>query len=204
MNIEKLLKPKSIAVVGASSNVSRVGGRLYNNLVHHGNEAVLDALDFMEYFIDDPNTRAIMALLEGVRATEKFLEISRKALIKGKPIIVMKVGKTEAGGIRMNIKNKNELDAAHEEILINVNVYDHQAESKGVLIQEMVLPGKKVIIGASQDPQFGAMIMLGLGGIFVEVFGDFSLRRAPLQERDAWDMIREIEGYPILEGRSDA
>ena len=110
------------------------------------------------------------------------------------------IHKTEAGGIRLNIKNQRELDAAYEEILSNVHAYDPQAEIKGVLIQEMVLPGKEVIIGASQDPQFGPMIMFGLGGIFVEVFRDFSLRRAPLQERDAWEMIREIEGYPILEG----
>jgi len=110
------------------------------------------------------------------------------------------IHKTEAGGIRLNIKNQRELDAAYEEILINVHAYDLQAEIKGVLIQEMSLPGKEVIIGMSQDPQFGPMIMFGLGGIFVEVFGDFSLRRAPLLERDAWEMIREIEGYPILEG----
>ena len=51
-----------------------------------------------------------------------------------------------------------------------------------------------------QDPQFGPMIMFGLGGVFVEVLKDFSLRRAPLKEKDAWSMIREIKGFPVLEG----
>ena len=57
-----------------------------------------------------------------------------------------------------------------------------------------------MIIGVIQDPQFGPMVMFGLGGIFVEVFKDFSLRHAPLNERDAWEMAKEIKGYKILEG----
>jgi acyl-CoA synthetase (NDP forming) len=69
-----------------------------------------------------------------------------------------------------------------------------------MLVQEMVPPGREVIIGVTQDPQFGPMVMFGLGGIFVEVLKDFSLRHAPLKERDAWEMIREIKGYKILEG----
>jgi acyl-CoA synthetase (NDP forming) len=69
-----------------------------------------------------------------------------------------------------------------------------------VLVQEIVKSGKEAIVGLVQDPQFGPMIMFGLGGVFVEVLKDFSLRRAPLKEKDAWSMIREIRGYPVLEG----
>jgi len=64
----------------------------------------------------------------------------------------------------------------------------------------MVKSGKEVIVAVVQDPQFGPTIMFGLGGVFVEVLKDFSLRRAPLKEKDAWSMIREIKGYPVLEG----
>jgi acetyltransferase len=69
-----------------------------------------------------------------------------------------------------------------------------------MLVQEMVPPGKEVIIGIVRDPQFGPMVMFGLGGIFVEVLKDFSMRHAPLKERDAWEMIHEVRGIKILEG----
>ena len=104
LNVSELI-PGHIAFISQSG---ALGGSLLNRaqdrkigfsyFVSGGNEAVLDASDFMEYFIDDTNTRVIMALLEGVRTADKFLDVSHQALIKGKPIIVMKVGKTEAGG----------------------------------------------------------------------------------------------------------
>ncbi|MDI7258327.1 MAG: acetate--CoA ligase family protein [Thermodesulfobacteriota bacterium] len=108
--------------------------------------------------------------------------------------------KTELGGVRLNIKNEKELGRAYEEIMENLNHYKPDADIRGMLVQEMVPPGKEVIIGAIQDPQFGPMVMFGLGGIFVEVLKDFSLRHAPLKERDAWEMVREIKGNKILEG----
>ncbi len=108
--------------------------------------------------------------------------------------------KTEARGLRLTIKDEKELSAAYEEILGNVKKYDPKAEVRGVLVQEMVLPGKEVIIGVSQDPQFGPVVMFGMGGVFVEMLEDFSIRRPPLREKDAWEMIRETKGYRILEG----
>jgi acetyltransferase len=108
--------------------------------------------------------------------------------------------KTEARGLRLNIKDEKELSVAYEEILGNVKKYHPKAEVRGVLVQEMVKPGKEVIIGVSQDPQFGPVVMFGIGGVFVEMLEDFSVRRAPLREKDAWEMIRETKGYRILEG----
>ena len=108
--------------------------------------------------------------------------------------------KTEAGGVKLNIGNDRELDRTYEDILNNVKHYKPDAEIKGILVQEMVPPGKEIIIGVTRDPQFGPMVMFGLGGIFVEILKDFSLRHAPLRERDAWEMIRGIKGYKILEG----
>jgi len=64
----------------------------------------------------------------------------------------------------------------------------------------MASPGVEVIVGMSKDPQFGPVIMFGLGGILVEVLKDVSFRIVPLTERDAREMIKEIKGYPILEG----
>lgn len=108
--------------------------------------------------------------------------------------------KTEAGGLKLGIKNEEELSFAYTQIFDNAKEYNPQAEIKGVLVQEMVESGKEVIVGMLRDSQFGPMILFGLGGVFVEVLKDFSLRHAPLKEKDAWSMIREIKGYPVLEG----
>jgi len=108
--------------------------------------------------------------------------------------------KTEVGGLKLNIRNGDELGRAYDEIMRNVRSHKPDAEIRGMLVQEMVPAGRELIIGVTQDPQFGPMIMFGLGGIFVEVLKDFSLRHAPLKERDSWEMIREIKGYKILEG----
>ena len=108
--------------------------------------------------------------------------------------------KTEARGLKLNIKNDTDLARAYEEILGNVRQYNPEAEIKGMLVQEMVPPGKEVIIGVTQDMQFGPMVLFGLGGVFAEILNDFSLRHAPLREKDAWEMIREIKAYRILEG----
>lgn len=102
--------------------------------------------------------------------------------------------------MKLNINNEKDLRDAYEAILGNVKRHNPGAEIKGMPVQEMVPAGKEVIIGVTRDPQFGPMVMFGLGGIFVEVLESFSLRHAPLKERDAWEMIREIRGYKILEG----
>jgi len=108
--------------------------------------------------------------------------------------------KTEAGGLTLNIRDEAQLLAAYERIMLNVSTYDPNAQIQGLLVQEMVAPGKEIIFGAKHDPQFGPMVMFGLGGVHVEVMKDFSLRHAPMTEKDAWEMIREIKGYKLLEG----
>jgi acyl-CoA synthetase (NDP forming) len=75
-----------------------------------------------------------------------------------------------------------------------------KAAIQGVSVQPLARPGIEVIIGVSQDPQFGPVIMFGLGGVLVEVLKDVSFRIVPVTRRDAQEMIKEIKGYPILEG----
>jgi acetyltransferase len=108
--------------------------------------------------------------------------------------------KTDARGLKLSISNDIDLAGAYEEILRNVKRYNPEAEMKGMLVQEMVPTGKEIIIGVTQDMQFGPMVLFGLGGIFTEILNDFSLRHAPLTEKDAWEMIREVKAYGILEG----
>lgn len=108
--------------------------------------------------------------------------------------------KTEVGGVKLNIGNEDELGKAFHRIMEDVRGFKPNAEIMGMLVQEMLPPGREVMIGVLQDPQFGPMVMFGLGGVFVEVLEDFSLRHAPLKEKDAWEMVKEIKGRRILEG----
>ncbi len=132
-------------------------------------------------------------------------EAKKNSLEIGYPVALKIVSpqiahKTEIGGVRLSIGNEEELSLAYTQVLDNIQKNKPEAEINGVLVQEMVKPGKEVIVGMVQDPQFGPMIMFGLGGIFVEVLKDFSLGHAPLKERDAWAMIQEIKGYSVLRG----
>ncbi len=112
------------------------------------------------------------------------------------------VHKSDAGGVKVNIKDTRSVGVAWEEILANAAAYDPSAEIKGVLVQKMISSagGREVIVGASTDPQFGPVIMFGLGGIFVEVLKDVSFRVAPVSPEEALRQIREIRTLPILEG----
>jgi len=108
--------------------------------------------------------------------------------------------KTESGGIALNILNGNELETAYQEILERAKKYNLTANIKGVLVQEMIKDGTEVILGISRDPQFGPVIMFGIGGIFVELFKDVSFRVPPISRFDAIEMIQEIKGYQVLLG----
>jgi len=108
--------------------------------------------------------------------------------------------KSEAGGIRLNLASKSAVIKAYSEILANCQKYAPKAKIEGVLVQEMAKEGTEVIIGISRDPDFGLVLMFGLGGIFVEILRDVSMRLVPITHRDAEGMVREIKGYQVLTG----
>ncbi len=110
------------------------------------------------------------------------------------------VHKTDSGGVRLGLANAAQVARAYTEILSSVKQANPGAQIQGVSVQPMATPAVEVIIGMSKDPQFGPVIMFGLGGIMVEVLKDVSFRIVPLERRDASEMIKEIKGYPILEG----
>ena len=89
---------------------------------------------------------------------------------------------------------------AYDDILEAVKQKHPKAVIQGISVQKMARPGVEVIIGMSTDNQFGPVLMFGLGGIMVEILKDVSFRVVPLTRRDAGEMIREIKGYPLLEG----
>ena len=120
--------------------------------------------------------------------------------------IVMKIvspdiiHKTDAGGVKVDIKDEEEAMAAYQGIISKAKKYNKNAKISGVIVYSIVPQGTEIIIGMMKDPHFGPVAMFGLGGIFVEVLKDVSFRIIPLEERDAEEMITEIKGYEILKG----
>lgn len=110
------------------------------------------------------------------------------------------IHKSDSGGVRLSLNNVTEVKKAYEEILKKVKKQFPNAVVHGVSVQKMVQPATEVIVGTSKDPQFGPVIMFGLGGIFVELLKDVSFRVIPVERRDAQEMIEEIKGYPLLQG----
>lgn len=109
------------------------------------------------------------------------------------------IHKTEVEGVRVDLRNEREVRKAYRGLIETFHSSHPEGELEGVMIQEMG-EGTEVIAGALVDPQFGPVIMFGLGGIFVEALRDVSFRIIPIEQKDARDMIREIKGFPILEG----
>lgn len=108
--------------------------------------------------------------------------------------------KTDVGGVVLNLENPDAVRGAFERMMDSVRAAHPQADIEGVEIQEMVTGGVEIIIGLLDDRQFGPVIMFGLGGVFTEIIHDVSFRVLPIERNDASQMIREIQGRPILRG----
>jgi len=120
--------------------------------------------------------------------------------------VVMKISspdilhKSDIGGVRVGIATTEQVADTFDLIMLRAQRYMPDAKLNGVLVQEMVRGGKEVILGMSRDPQFGPLIMFGLGGIYVEVLKDVAFRVAPLDRRSAQQMLQEIRGSALLGG----
>lgn len=110
------------------------------------------------------------------------------------------IHKSDAKGVRLNIKNEEDVRGAFGSIIKNALKYRPGADIRGVLISPMAAPGLEVIIGTRIDEQFGPVIMYGLGGIMVEILKDVSFRVVPISRRSAKKMIEDTKSYPILQG----
>jgi len=127
---------------------------------------------------------------------EKQLSLALKKV--GFPCVMKVSGKTlihkiDIGGIRLNINNEEEARRTFNELL----------KIKGcekVLVQRMIKEGYELILGAKHDKQFGSVVAIGLGGIYVEILKDVAFRVCPISVKDAEDMVLELKGYNILKG----
>jgi len=160
------------------------------NLLEDEGREILDAYGF-------PLPQSVVATTEdeAVAAANKI----------GYPI-VMKISspqivhKSDAGGVKVNLTNDDETRDGFKTIMDNARKYDSNADIKGVLIVEMVKGGKEMIIGSKLEPGMGPVVMLGMGGIYVEILKDVTFRLAPLTDQEANDMISSIKTKKLLDG----
>ena len=107
--------------------------------------------------------------------------------------------KTEAGGVALHV-TEDLAAQTYNQLTANASHYDATAHIDGVLVSPMVNGGVELILGAKTDPVFGPVVMVGLGGVFTEIFGDVAFRRAPVDEETAREMIEELKGVAMLKG----
>jgi len=180
-------KADKAAVKKVFSSVTKQGR---TNLLEEEGQEVLRAYGF-------PLPKSVLAKTadDAVRTAKKI----------GFPV-VMKIAspqiihKSDAGGVKVGLSDEKQVRDAFETIIKNAKKYNKAAQIKGVLVQEMVKGGKELIIGSKQEPGFGPVIMLGMGGIYVEVLKDVTFRLAPVTGREADDMINSIKTKKLLEG----
>jgi acyl-CoA synthetase (NDP forming) len=146
----------------------------------------------------------------GIPVTQAVLaatapEAGKAAKKMGFPVVLKIVSpdithKSDVGGVIVGLKSKKDVEAGFAAIMKAVRKKQPKARVEGVAVQKMAPEGTQVIVGMSKDPQFGPVMMFGLGGVLVEVLKDVSFRIVPLEPRDAKQMVREIKGYPVLQG----
>ena len=108
--------------------------------------------------------------------------------------------KTDAGGVRLDIRSIKDLRKGYREIIESVRSHKPDARITGVDVEEMVPAGVEIIVGGVRDGHFGHVVMLGLGGIFTEVIKDVVFEIAPVTHNGAYRMIESLRGYPVLKG----
>ena len=143
-----------------------------------------------------------VARTELARTPEEAVKLAHEV---GFPIVMKIVSpdilhKSDAGGVKVNIKDDEGVLAAYNLIMENAKKYKADANIHGVVIQEMAPFGKEVIVGSVNDATFGPTVMYGMGGIFVEVLKDVTFRVAPFSLETANEMLPEIKSFPILKG----
>lgn len=172
---------------------------LFDNIAQQGRKNVLEEEGYevlSSYGFSTP--RSFLGATE-----EECTRAARDEI--GYPVVMKIVSpdiihKSDAGGVKVGLKNDNEVRAAFKEISNNAKKYKSNAQIKGVLVQEMITSAKEIILGSKTDPLFGPLIMVGLGGIYVEILKDVVFRLAPIDEHEAEKMVESIRAIKLLKG----
>jgi acetyltransferase len=139
---------------------------------------------------------------EIAESPEQAVEMAREI---GYPV-VLKIAspdilhKTDVGGVRVGLESRQEVIDAYELMVYRARRYLPEARIWGCMVQEMVQEGLEVLVGMNRDPQFGALVTFGLGGIYVETLKDVTFRLAPFSKQEAWEMLGEIRASALLDG----
>ena len=166
------------------------------------NNIIRQAVEKKQKALSEYDSKRVMHLA-GVPITKEILAQSKDEAIEfaettGYPVVLKgcsdkAVHKTEMGIVKLNVKSKNDLIQAYDEII------SKGFELDGILVQEMIDGNREFVAGLTHDSQFGACVVFGLGGIFTEVFKDVSFRVVPITEYDALEMINEIKTNKLLD-----
>jgi acetate---CoA ligase (ADP-forming) len=155
-----------------------------------------EALSLLEH-CGIPTVSSVVAanLEEALAAAEKI----------GYPVAIKVISsgvshKSDVGGVQLNLRDASALQNAYAEMLTQVTSAFPEAKIDGVLVQPMASGGRELILGGRQDPQFGPVVLVGLGGIFVEVLEEVVVRVAPISRREAHEMVQSLRGYAVLAG----
>jgi acyl-CoA synthetase (NDP forming) len=191
------LRQRSAAVEEAEIDVPAIDGVL-DRVLEEGRsfllasegQAVMEAAEILT-----PRSILARSLDEAVRGAEMI----------GYPVVMKVVSrdilhKSDAGGVALDLEDKDEVVDAYQAILRNCRAYKADVHLEGVEISEMVTRGMETIIGARRDQTFGPLIMFGLGGIYVEVMKDVAFRALPIHRREILSMVKELRAYPLLLG----
>jgi acetyltransferase len=108
--------------------------------------------------------------------------------------------KSDVGGVRLNLLSGQDVRLAYNNMMEKARSLYPQARVNGAVVSSMATPGLELILGMSRDPQFGPVVMFGMGGTAVELFRDVALRLLPISEAEAYQMLGEIKGAPLLKG----
>jgi acetyltransferase len=155
-----------------------------------------EALEVLErYGIPTVHSVVAMTVEEAQKAAQ---EMGYPVAIK---IVAEQIShKSDVGGVQLNLRNGPALAAAFEDMMERIQKAYPGAKMDGVMVQPMVTGGRELIMGGRQDPQFGPVILVGLGGIFVEIFEEVVVRVAPISRMEALEMIESLRGVQILKG----
>lgn len=197
-NYHNEIKGRVYDAYQAPQNIDRKKASTFLNDGRRNKAAVINeqALDIVESY-------GIPVVNRGLaKSREEILLIAEKI---GYPI-VMKIAspnilhKSDIGGVKLGISSKDELIEAYEEMLQSIKNSSSDARIEGVLLQSQISGGTEVILGSKKDPQFGPVLVYGLGGIYTELMRDVAFRVAPLTPQEALEMVKETKSYKILSG----
>ncbi len=146
----------------------------------------------------------------GIRACKYGLATNEEEVVNlgnsiGYPVVMKMTSKTtshktDVGGVRVNIQSEEQLRAEYKDLIAKLTEKGLLEGLEGVIIQEMVKGNREMVCGIATDPQYGPMMMFGLGGVFVEALKDVTFRIAPLTDLDAKAMVKSVKAYKLLQG----